>query len=80
MTYPYLGEYADSLLAEGEAKGEVKGEAKGEAKALLLVLEGRGIAVSDEVRERVLSCEDKDTLDAWVLRAIAVEKAEALFD
>ncbi|MEW9555209.1 hypothetical protein [Nonomuraea sp. NPDC050783] len=83
-TYPYLGEYANSLLIEGEAKGEAKGKAKGkvegEAETLLLVLEGRGIAVSDEVRERVLSCEDKDTLDAWVLRAITVEKAEALFD
>ncbi|MEV0633023.1 hypothetical protein [Nonomuraea wenchangensis] len=68
MTYPYMGEYAESLIA------------KGEANAIFLILEGRGLAVSDEVRDRILSCHDHDVLDAWVLRAITVETAEALFD
>ncbi|MEU6797904.1 hypothetical protein ABZ907_39935 [Nonomuraea wenchangensis] len=68
MTYPYMGEYAESLIA------------KGEANAIFLIFEGRGIPVSDEVRSQVLACTDKDTLDAWVLRALTIETAEALFD
>ncbi|MGA4996310.1 hypothetical protein [Nonomuraea bangladeshensis] len=76
MTYPYMGEYAESLLSEGERKGR----AEGEANAIFLILQGRGLAVSDEVRERVLACHDKETLDAWVLRALTADTAEALFD
>ncbi|QYC39433.1 hypothetical protein Nocox_09045 [Nonomuraea coxensis DSM 45129] len=72
MTYPYMGEYAESLIAKGEVKGE--------ANAIFLILEGRGIPVSDEVRGQVLACSDKDTLEAWLLRALTIETAEALFD
>ncbi|WP_171075063.1 hypothetical protein [Nonomuraea basaltis] len=71
-TYPYQGDYSASLLAEGEARGE--------AKSLLKILGVRGIAVSDEVRERVMACQDVATLDVWLDRAFAVESAEALFD
>ncbi|WP_143082614.1 hypothetical protein [Nonomuraea wenchangensis] len=71
-----MGEYAESLIAKGRAKSK----AAGTARAIVVMLEGRGLSVSDEVRNRVLSCEDQDTLDAWVLRAITVETAEALFD
>ncbi|MEV4112009.1 hypothetical protein [Nonomuraea sp. NPDC049695] len=75
QTYPYQGEYAESLLAEGRAEGE----ARGEAKSVLKVLKGRGIAVSDQVQERIMACQDVATLDAWLLRALAVESAEELF-
>jgi hypothetical protein len=75
-TYPYQGEYAESLLSAGRAEGE----ARGEAKSVLKLLEGRGIAVSEEVRERVLGCQDPVLLDAWLLRAIQVESADELFE
>ncbi|MGP3918309.1 hypothetical protein [Nonomuraea sp. 10N515B] len=80
MTYPYQGEYAESLLAEGEARGKARGEAQGEAKAVLYVLEDRGLVVSDQVRERVMACQDEAILRAWLRRAIVVESAKALFD
>jgi hypothetical protein len=76
MTYPYQGEYAESLLAEGETRGK----AEGEARALLKVLEARGIAVSDQVREHVMACQDIAVLDAWLGRALVIESAERLFD
>ncbi|WP_304453551.1 hypothetical protein [Nocardiopsis sp. YSL2] len=56
-----------------------EGEAKGLAESLLVFLEGRGIAVSDEVRTRVTSSADHDELLGWVRRAATVERAEDLF-
>lgn len=66
-TYLYQSEYARSLMA------------KGEAESVLKLLSMRGIPVSDDARERVLSCGDVATLDAWLQRAIVVESAEELF-
>ncbi|MCY9783718.1 hypothetical protein KIK06_07410 [Nocardiopsis sp. EMB25] len=57
-----------------------KGRAEGEAAAILEVLDERGIAVGDEVRERVTACTDQEQLQAWVRRAVRVETAEELFD
>ncbi|MEV1170858.1 hypothetical protein [Nonomuraea sp. NPDC049784] len=39
----------------------------------------RGIAVSEKVRERIASCEDTATLEAWFQRAFTVESADGLF-
>ncbi|GAA2572630.1 hypothetical protein SMC26_37550 [Actinomadura fulvescens] len=70
--------------AEGEALGEARGEARGftrgEAMAILKVLEARNIPVPDEVRERVISCTEKEQLDVWVTRAVTIEDVEDLFD
>lgn len=46
------------------------GEARGEARAVLTVLEGRGVAVPDDVRDQILDCTDLDQLDTWLRRAI----------
>ncbi|SEM14968.1 hypothetical protein [Nonomuraea pusilla] len=70
-TYLYQSEYARSLIAKGEVRGE--------AESVLKLLSMRGIPVSDDARERVLSCGDVATLDAWLQRAIVVESAEELF-
>ncbi len=56
-----------------------EGEAKGRAEAILGVLDARGIAVSNEVRERVNASSDLDELDRWVRRAAKVDSAEDLF-
>ncbi|MEV4839129.1 hypothetical protein AB0K05_31840 [Nonomuraea sp. NPDC049486] len=61
------------------AHGESLGEAKGEAKAILMVLETRGLEVSDETRERILGCTDQETLEAWIHKAVTVRSVEELF-
>jgi hypothetical protein len=71
--------YAQGLAA-GEARGEALGEARGEARSILAFLEARGLCVTDDVRARILACDDLATLDAWVRRAATVESAAALFD
>ena len=64
---------------EGEAKGEAKGKVEGEAKALLRVLARRGITVSDVHRERILTCADFATLEAWLDRAVTASSDDEIF-
>lgn len=71
MTYPYQGEHAESLLAQGRLRGE--------ARALLKVLKFQGIAVSEGVRERVMGCSDEAVLDEWLRRTITAESVEGVF-
>jgi hypothetical protein len=66
-TYVYQGKYAQSLIAEGEAKG------------VLLVLESRGLPLSEAERERIVGCTDTATLEMWLQRAALVDSADKLF-
>ena len=60
-------------------EGKAEGKAAGEAKGILSVLEVRGIAVSDSVRERITTCTDLNRMDSWLERSRTVERAEDLF-
>lgn len=57
-----------------------KGKAEGEALALLTVLDGRGITLSDEQRERIQACTDLDRLQGWLKVAGTIVRADELFD
>ncbi|QXJ24737.1 hypothetical protein AGRA3207_006124 [Actinomadura graeca] len=59
-------------------RNQAIGKIEGEAEAVLTVLAGRGLSVSDEVRRRILACEDQDVLTGWLLRVAAVQSAEEL--
>ncbi|GAA4512521.1 MULTISPECIES: hypothetical protein [Nonomuraea] len=76
QTYLYQGEYAQSLMAKGEARGEARGEAKG----LLVVLEARGFRVTEDDRDRIMSCTDIKTLERWLQRAALVDSVDKLFE
>jgi hypothetical protein len=62
-------QYRSELLRELAAQHEELGEARGEARAVLTVLEGRGVAVPADVRDRILACTDLAELDTWLRRA-----------
>jgi hypothetical protein len=62
--------------AAGEARGEARGVARGEGRAVITVLEARGVAVPDVVRERVMACTDVDQLDTWLRRAVTANTAD----
>lgn len=72
--YQWQSDFAKSHIA----KGREEGRAEGEARMLLLVLEARGIAVPNDIRERVTSCTDTDQLERWAKRAAVIDKAEDL--
>lgn len=68
------------LRARGREEGREEGVAEGEAKMLLRLLRGRGLAVSDEVRSRVMSCEDTAQLEAWFDRATKAAIVDEVFE
>jgi hypothetical protein len=51
---------------EGKAEGRAEGEAKGKRDALLLVLDGRGLAITRPERAAILACDDPAKLDRWI--------------
>ncbi len=74
---------AQALRARGNPVFEeerAKGEAKGLARAALMVLEGRGITVSDEARQRILECRDMEQLERWTRQALVIEAVDDLWE
>jgi predicted transposase YdaD len=72
-------ELRDEGRREGRDEGRREGRAEGEARALLTVLRGRGIAVADAIRERILAERDAQRLERWIERAVvAASVAEVL--
>jgi hypothetical protein len=65
--------------AAAEAKGEAKGRTEGRAEDVLKVLETRGIAVSEQLRDEILRCHDLDRLDLWLRRATLASSAGEVF-
>lgn len=61
MNYEFKSDFAKHYVGLGEARGE--------AQAVLIVLEGRGVAVPDDVRDQILGCTDLDQLKIWLRRA-----------
>jgi hypothetical protein len=82
--YEFKSDFMKKKWAEAlkrEVAGEVakegnRLEARGEARAVLAVLVARGLAVTDEIRSRVLACTDIPTLDQWITRAATAATAE----
>ncbi|MFB7918697.1 hypothetical protein [Streptomyces sp. NPDC056061] len=56
-----------------------KGRAEVLSEALLVVLEARGIAIADEVREQIDTCYDLPLLRQWLIRAATATTAEKVF-
>lgn len=56
-----------------------QGKTEGRAQAILELLEGRGVAVSQEQREKILACVELDTLRQWLLRAASAKTVEEVF-
>ncbi|GHD90500.1 hypothetical protein GCM10010508_35470 [Streptomyces naganishii JCM 4654] len=71
----YKSYIAEEIRDEGRAEALVQ---KG-AEDVLLVLEARGLDVSEVVRERVTSCRDLEVLRRWLTRAVSLEAAEEIF-
>ncbi|MFF0188971.1 hypothetical protein [Streptomyces sp. NPDC005244] len=57
-----------------------EGRAQASADAILIILEQRGIDVSDDIRERITGCEDHGILRRWLARAVTAPTAEDIFE
>jgi hypothetical protein len=74
-----------SAMREAEARGEARGRAEGKARGktegkaeALLLLDTRGLAVSEEQRKRVMSCRDAAQLEEWLRRALSARSVDEL--
>lgn len=54
-------------------------EAKGEATLILRVLEKHAVEISEDIRDRITSCTELDTLMLWFDRSLTATTAEDLF-
>jgi hypothetical protein len=70
--YEYQSDFARKYVAQGQAE-----EA---AHALLAVLQARGIAVPDAVRERILAQKDRERLRRWLEKAAVATSVAAVLD
>lgn len=60
--------------------GRLAGHVEGKAEALLIVLESRGIAVSDAAREQILAQRDVEQLNEWLKRAVSADSLASVLD
>jgi hypothetical protein len=65
--------------AESWAAGYAAGLAEERAKGTLAMLEVRRLSISDDVRDRIITCTDLARLRDWFDRAGTVERVEGLF-
>ncbi|WP_081240896.1 hypothetical protein [Streptomyces viridosporus] len=75
-----LSFYKSYISEEIRDEGRAQGRAQGRAEDVLLVLEQRGLDVSDDVRRRVTDCTDPELLRHWLTRAVTAPKAEEIFE
>ena len=78
--YEYQSDFAKKYYGQGRADGRDEGRAEGEARGLLAVLRGRGIAVSEAARNRILAEKDLARLERWLERAAATGSVAELID
>jgi flagellar biosynthesis/type III secretory pathway protein FliH len=82
--YEYQSDFARKYVAEGRAagiaEGLAEGHSEGKAEALLTILAARGLAVSEEQRQRILACRDLASLDRWIARAATAASIEQALD
>jgi len=58
---------------------EARGEARGEARMVLQTLALRGFTVDKALRERVMACTDRPTLERWHARAVTAATLAEVF-
>lgn len=69
------------MATQGEwqrSSGDSRKEAA--AQEILTVLRARGVAVTDEARQRIQAQEDPATLERWLERAVVATSIEDVLD
>jgi hypothetical protein len=67
-------------LARGHKAGQVEGRKAGQGDALMLMLEGRGLHLSDEQRAVIEACTDDEQLERWLRKAGCIATVAELLD
>lgn len=85
-TYEYQSAFARKYVEQGREEGREQGREEGReegraevVRMLLKMLRAAGIAVTDDVRDRVMACKDLEQLDRWADRVGTITSADELF-
>ncbi|MFD5313716.1 hypothetical protein ACGV4K_28850 [Streptomyces sp. WAC8370] len=76
----YKSYISEEIRDEGREQGREQGRVQQGAQDVLLVLEQRGLAVSDDIRRRLTECGDPEVLRHWLARAVTAPTAEDVFE
>ncbi|GAB2853488.1 hypothetical protein GCM10022221_61210 [Actinocorallia aurea] len=68
-----------TYVSETRAQGIKAGRSEQAVKSLLLVLDGRGVTLSDEQRLRITETTDVEQVNRWIVRAATAEHAADVF-
>jgi len=74
-----LSFYKSYISEEIRDEGRSEARVQTAAEDVLLVLETRGLEVTDEIRERITGCDDPEILRRWLARAVTAPSAEEIF-
>ena len=64
---------------EGRVEGLMEGRAEGLVQAVIMLLAGRGVEVTDTARARIMAEGDVQRLGRWILRAASCATTAELF-
>jgi hypothetical protein len=82
-TTEFKSDFLDRIEARSAARGEARGEAwgtvRGEARSLLIILAARGIALTEEQEEQVMTCGNSGRLEQWLNQAATAASADEVF-
>jgi len=82
--YEYQSDFAKKYVAQGLTEGLTRGRTEGRveeaARNLLTVLRVRGLAVPDEIRERILAQKDPERLERWLEKAAVATSVNSILD
>ncbi|WP_399927436.1 hypothetical protein [Streptomyces kanamyceticus] len=78
--FPGRGTLREEAYLEGKEVGRAEAMAEERAGTVVRILGQRLIPVPEDVRERITTCTDLDTLARWLNRAFIVYSAEEIFD
>jgi hypothetical protein len=66
------------FFSDAQRRSYDAGEAKGKAEALLMFLRRRGLVLTEEQRQQIVTCIDLAALDRWLDRAFSVTSVNEL--
>ncbi|HMU39574.1 MAG TPA: hypothetical protein PKE31_11245 [Pseudomonadota bacterium] len=66
-------------MLEGKLEGIRAGKSAGKAESVLMLLETRGLRLSKNLKDKILSCDDPSTLDRWFKNAISAASPSEIF-
>ncbi|MCP2335639.1 hypothetical protein [Actinomadura rupiterrae] len=69
----------DDLRKRSRDEGKAEGKAEAQREMLLNLFAHRKFCVSEQVRRRVLACEDSETMNLWLMRAADASSIDEVF-